>query len=320
MSGNPQTLIVFGTSPDSYFVGHGRRHVVQGMPEEFTRFVKERLHIAMTTWISVNQTLDTWVAFNVATNQFNHTSSLPQRIIDHLSGSNGAVAADFLTFPPDPDPTRFFLKGKQHAWWTATLDDGLVQLLLAQKAAFKPSPTATNPHAYPRPFNTPTFDASVTGVLFGVGKTFITMLSSGFLAHLDGPAADPAHILHRTLTEFSSGGWCIERGSVLCFYDSQYYFLKFKQAQGGGVIQLRWNLPPGMKEVYEELRRVAEGPEEQMSDRRAVLIQEDNAAMAIAKQRIDASMRNTSMLANIGVQGAMNIRAAASGGTWVNRW
>ncbi|KAJ7500977.1 hypothetical protein B0H11DRAFT_1993232 [Mycena galericulata] len=290
---NPVILVVLGTSPDSYFLGCGRRHFVENMPESFTNHAKTKLHIAMTTWISMSKTLDTWVDFNVATNEF-HFANIGQDIRDHLSGTNGKVAAEFVTFSDDPDPAHFFLKGKQYAWWSAKLNDGLIQGIVGQQKSIQG------------------FDASVTGVLFGKGQTFITMLSGGFVANLDSDARDPDHALKKVLTEFSQG-WCIERGSTLCFYDSTYFFLKFKQP-GGNTIQMRWNLPPDIAAKLEELREIAQSPEEQQ-----LLIQEDQASINLAQMRINNEMQGYSAMASIMNRGALNIAAAASGGAVVER-
>ncbi|CAK5276934.1 unnamed protein product [Mycena citricolor] len=262
---NPVTHILFGTSPDAFYIGHGRRHHIQGMPEGFTKHAAA-LHIAMTLWISMTRDMQHWVLFNVATNQFFHNTDIPPVIRDHLGGADGKVPADFLTFSDDPDPAHFFLKGKRHASWSATLDDSLIQEILAQKRRVQG------------------FDASVQGVLFGKGRTSLTMLPGGFIARLDGDALDPGHILNKTLTEFQTG-WAIERGSTLCFYDHAYFFLKFKQ-QHGTTVQMRWNMPPHMMQILAELREVTMGVEEQN-----LLMQDDEVAMGRARTRMEQSMR-----------------------------
>jgi len=287
-------LVVLGTSPDSYFLGYGRRHFVENMPESFTNHAKTKLHIAMTLWISMSKTLDTWVDFNVATNQFHFNADLGRDVLDHLSGTNGKVPAEFITFSDDPDPTHFFLKGKQHAWWTAKLNNPLIQRIVGQQKSI------------------PGFDASVTGIIFGKGETFITMLSGGFIANLDGDACAPDHALNKVLVEFSQG-WCIERGSTLCFYESSYFFLKFKQP-GGNTVQMRWNLPPNMAAKLAELQEIAQSPEEQQ-----LLVQEDQASVTLAQMRMNNEMQGAMAMANIMNRGALNIAAAASGGTVVER-
>jgi hypothetical protein len=60
-----------------------------------------------------------------------------------------------------------------------------------------------------------------------------------------------------------SDGWCIERGSTLCFYDSRYFFLKFRRP-GEILVKMHWNLPPNMNTKSAELKEVAKQPEEQI--------------------------------------------------------
>jgi hypothetical protein len=69
-------------------------------------------------------------------------------------------------------------------------------------------------------------------------------------------------IPYQVLVQYGEG-WCIERGSTLCFYDSRYFFLKFKRPGESGI-KMHWNLPPHMNEKYHELRNLAEQPEEQI--------------------------------------------------------
>jgi hypothetical protein len=72
----------------------------------------------------------------------------------------------------------------------------------------------------------------------------------------------------QTIQEFSEQTkadgvpWLIQKGSSLCQYDSRYFFLAFKQ-ENNPTIQYRWNLPPEMNSKLEDLRRVADLPEEQ---------------------------------------------------------
>lgn len=51
MAGNPNTHVVFGSSRDSYFIGHGRRYSYANMPESFTKHIQTQMNISMTLWI-----------------------------------------------------------------------------------------------------------------------------------------------------------------------------------------------------------------------------------------------------------------------------
>jgi hypothetical protein len=63
------------------------------------------------------------------------------------------------------------------------------------------------------------------------------------------------------LSQYSEG-WCIERGSTLCIYDSQF-FLKFKRP-GQSQIKLHWNLPEAAGTKLRELMELMKQPEEQL--------------------------------------------------------
>ncbi|KAJ7342510.1 hypothetical protein DFH08DRAFT_874429 [Mycena albidolilacea] len=244
MAANPSTHIVLGSSPESYFIGHGRRHFVENMPDSFTSHTKSDLNIGMTTWISMSKT-NTWTSYDVATAKFHFNGNINQTIRDHISGVNGKVAADFISFPDSEDPAFYFVKGKKEGAWTAFLPDYYIQKLTASKAEI------TN------------FDAGLTGMLFGKGKSFILMFKAGFVADLDDDEVSTEdHPLYKVLVQYGEG-WCIERGSTLCFYDSRYFFLKFKRPGESGI-KMHWNLPPHMNEKYHELRNLAEQPEEQI--------------------------------------------------------
>ncbi|KAJ6568850.1 hypothetical protein B0H19DRAFT_1256555 [Mycena capillaripes] len=249
MTANPNTLIALGSSPDSYFIGYGRRYFAENMPQSFTKHAREDLSVSMTQWISMSKDLETWVSYNTATGKFHFNGNINQDIRDHLSGANGKAAAEFVSFPDCDDPAHHFVKCKNTGVWNAFLNDYFVQILK------KAGTVADN------------FDAGLTGMLFGKGKTYILMLKGGFSADVDDDevTSDPEeHPLYKVLMEYSDG-WCVERGSTLCFYDSRYFFLKFKRP-GESVIQMRWNLPPNMNAKLAELREEAEQPEEQIGD------------------------------------------------------
>ncbi|KAJ7911845.1 hypothetical protein B0H13DRAFT_1614139 [Mycena leptocephala] len=245
MAGNPNTLVVLGSSPDSYFLGHGRRYFVENMPASFTNHVQTQLNISMTLWISMNKSLDSWITHNAATANFHFNRSMNDHIQDHLSAANGKFAADFVAFPDSDDPNHYFVKGKDSCRWTATLPGPLLQELKNETA------------------EVPNFDAAITGMLFGKGKSYICLFSGGFLANLDDDEVQSVeHPLYKVLSQYSEG-WCIERGSTLCFYDSQFFFLKFKRP-GQSQIKLHWNLPEAAGTKLRELMELMKQPEEQL--------------------------------------------------------
>ncbi|KAJ6603469.1 hypothetical protein DFH09DRAFT_1124436 [Mycena vulgaris] len=296
MAANPNTLVVLGSSPDSYFLGHGRRHFVENMPESFMTHAKTDLNVSMTLWISMSKTLNTWVSYNTATAKFHFNADINQDIRDHMSGVNGKASIEFVSFPDDEDTTHYFVKGKKEGAWSATLQDYFIQKLTETKAAV------------------PNFDAGLTGMLFGKGKTYILMFRGGFLADLDNDeVSSKEHPLYKILDQYADG-WCIERGSTLCFYDSTYFFLKFKKPGESGY-KLHWNLPANMGEKLQELREEAQKPEEQIA-----LMQEDQMWMQVAQTRMNGEMQMTNMIVNQMHRSALNFQAAATGGTVVERY
>jgi hypothetical protein len=110
-----------------------------------------------------------------------HFNRVNQDIADHLSGANGKAAAAFVSFPDSTDPAYYFVTGKDHATWNAFLDDYLIQKLSEAKTLVGA-----------------TFDAGLTGMLFGKGRTHIFTFQTGFLADLDDDEVpSEEHPLHK---------------------------------------------------------------------------------------------------------------------------
>ncbi|KAJ7044334.1 hypothetical protein C8F04DRAFT_1070184 [Mycena alexandri] len=296
MAGNPNTLIVLGSSPDSYFIGHGRRHFVENMPESFTNHAKTDLNISMTLWISVSKTLDTWISYNTATAKFHFNGDINQDIRDHLSGTNGKARAEFVSFPDDEDSAHYFLKGKNDGAWSAVLQTYYIEKLTKMKAELL------------------NFDAGFTGMIFGKGKTHICTFKAGFLANFDEDEIDSReHPLYKVLAQYEEG-WCIERGSTLCFYDSRYFYLKFKRP-GHSEIKMHWNLPSNMAEKLSALREQAEQPEEMMT-----LMQEEQGWIKVAQMRMNHERQMNNMLCEQIEFAGLSMLAAGTGGTIVRKY
>ncbi|KAJ7279472.1 hypothetical protein C8J57DRAFT_1303397 [Mycena rebaudengoi] len=294
MAGNPNTIIVLGPSPESYYVGYGRRHFVENMSPSFTNHAKTALNITMSRWISVSKNGD-WIDYNVATDNFHFNADIDQTIRDHLSGANGKAAAEFVSFPDSEERSYFFVNGKNRGAWSAVLSDYHIQRLTGLQR------------------EVPNFDLGITGVLFGKGNTNIVCFQAGFMADLDDDEIDSEdHPLYKVLSEFSKEeGWCLERGSTLCCYDSQFYFLKFKKA-GDNTLRMRWNLPVHVAAKLTELKEIAQKPEEQMA-----LMQEDQMWMQVAQTRMNGQIQMNNMLNQTMIRGGLSFLAAATGGTIV---
>ncbi|KAJ7895397.1 hypothetical protein B0H13DRAFT_2035074 [Mycena leptocephala] len=293
-AGNPNTIIVLGNSPESYYIGYGRRHFVEGMSPSFMEHARTALNITMTQWISMSSSLDTWVDYNVASDQFYFNGDISPDIRDHLSGVNGKAAAKFVSFPDGAEPGQFFVSGKTQGAWNCVLPDHFIQSLTRLQR------------------EVPNFDALITGVLFGKGKTNIVLFSTGFLTDFDDDISSTEHPLYKILAEFSDG-WCIDRGSTLCFYDSRFYFLKFTKPGDGGI-KMRWNLPQPMTARLEELKVMAQDPAEH-----AAQVQDDEAWLAIAQRRMNGQVQANNMLVNTMNHAGLSFHAAASGGVIVER-
>ncbi|KAJ6626251.1 hypothetical protein B0H10DRAFT_2430024 [Mycena sp. CBHHK59/15] len=262
---SPNILVVMGSSPDSYYLGCGRRHIVENMSASFTKHANSELNVSMTSWISMGKTLENWVDFNIATGDYHFNASLEKGILDHLSGANGKIAANFVSFPDDADPSHYFVKGKNEGAWSANLAMYFIEGLTELKQGI------------------PNFDQNIMGILFGQGKTHIYLFKGAFGAILDGDAEAKDHPLNKVCQEFDEG-WCIERGSTLCFYDSRYFFLKLKRP-GNNAIQMRWNLPPNMGAKLAELRQVAAQPDEMLA-----LGEENEKWAQVASQRTNGEV------------------------------
>ncbi|KAF7345318.1 hypothetical protein MSAN_01908600 [Mycena sanguinolenta] len=259
MAGSPNTLIVLGLSPDSYFIGHDRLGYLYDAMDKYEQNNGHMVH------------------FN---------GSINQDVRDYLSGTNGKFGAEFVSFPDcDNSPFQYFLKGKNEGSWHAVLNNHLSQKIAATKAE------VTN------------FDAAITGMLFGKGETHIMMFRAGFIATFDQEISDQEHPLKKVLAQYSEPGWCIERGSTLCFYDSKYFFLKFKRP-GESAIKIHWSLPPSMDTKLRQLMQKAEEPEEKTG-----LVHEEQMWQQVIQQRLVGQQ----MIMNQLQQMNMNMAASWSG-------
>ncbi|KAJ6552688.1 hypothetical protein DFH09DRAFT_589590 [Mycena vulgaris] len=241
-----QTIIVFGASPGSYYVGHGRHHFVENM-SPFLTHASMALNISATRWISVSRNGDNWIDYNMTTEQFHFNGNIAQDIRNYLFGANGKFKAELVSFPDSPNPGHYFVKGEIKGSWSAVLPDYFIQRL------------STMQHTMPN------FNMNITGMLFGKGKTNICLFAGGFGADLDdSEVASPDHPLYKIFLEYSrpEDRWCIEPGSALCFYDSRFFFLKFKKP-GEHTVRNHWNLPPDMAAKLAELQALAQQPTEQ---------------------------------------------------------
>ncbi|KAJ7137378.1 hypothetical protein C8R43DRAFT_1132257 [Mycena crocata] len=127
----------------------------------------------------------------------------------------------FVSFPDCDGPGQYLAKGKKAGAWNAVLPDFFIQRLSNMQR------------------NVPNFDATVTGMLFGQGKTNICLFKSGFDANFDNRYINSAdHPLYKVSAEFSGTG------------------------TEGGTTETRWNLPTNVAAKLAELKKMMQAPEE----------------------------------------------------------
>ncbi|KAJ6489937.1 hypothetical protein C8R45DRAFT_901542 [Mycena sanguinolenta] len=288
MAASLNTLVVLGSGPDSYFIGHGRRYFVENMPESFTTHVESKLVVCTTKWISMGKSMETWVIFDMLTDQF-HFHGINPELRDHICGLNGKFAAEFVSFPDRDDinsPFQYFVQGKSEGNWRAILNNPLSQSIGAAKA------------------EKPTFDDELTGILFGKGKTYILIFRSDFSVNFDEETSHEEHPLFKVVQQYKEPGWCVERQSTLCFYDSRYFFLKFKRLGESGEVKMHWNLPPAMDVRLRHLMQQAEEPEEKNA-----VIQDQQKCLELIQTRVareQATMNQVTQQNLLGQQAIMN--------------
>ncbi|KAJ7456126.1 hypothetical protein FB451DRAFT_617113 [Mycena latifolia] len=294
MAMSPNILVVLGASPEAFYVACGRRHVVENMSPSFTKHANSALSVPATLWISMGRSMEHWVDFNVATEDFHFNANLSQRVIEHLGGTNGKLRAAFIAFPDDTPgdaEARFFVAGKDAGAWFGSMPAYYLQYLNHFQNAM------------------PEVGNSITGMLFGQGNISIYLLSTGYIADLDGDAEADDHLLNKACAEMDGKEWCIERGSTLCFYDSRYFFLKFRRP-GTDAVHMKWNLPPAVGAKLADLRQIAEQPEERL----AIKAEEEMWAR-VATQRINAQVASHEQV----IASANRALANVFGGVYVER-
>ncbi|KAJ6555957.1 hypothetical protein B0H19DRAFT_1151631 [Mycena capillaripes] len=284
----PNTLVVFGANEDSFFLGHGRRHSFQGVPEEFATEVQGvDLPVSQTDWISFDPTGTKYIAKNDNRKQFCHSTGLSEDLIGHVK----ANVASFITLGSDDN---YFIK-HNNGWNARLLPKHLTNIS-------KLKPQVAN------------FDSAIRGLLFGHEQTHIFLFVGGFMADLNEETQNDAeHPLTKVMIEFDEG-WCLEPGSTLCPYSDRYFFLKFKKPNDT-VIQTRWSLPDPMSQKLAELQQLAESPEDQMflTQLRMADMQRQQTETALAMQRLRFQSQMNDMLCQTMIQGGNSIKMATGG-------
>ncbi|KAF8868532.1 hypothetical protein BD779DRAFT_947967, partial [Infundibulicybe gibba] len=169
-------LVVFGSSPESYLVGCGRRFSWKNFPQSLTEIIQSGgLTMPNTAWISVTRDMKNWVALNRMTAKRYFSPGLESGIRDQLLGIQSNVKhvsfgdADFGEFVV----TRYY----SSAWYGRLRSPLLAESKTLQR-------------------DRPNFDGNLEAIIIGQGENHIYALTNGFVAYFDDAVdADPDHPL-----------------------------------------------------------------------------------------------------------------------------
>ncbi|KAF7335025.1 hypothetical protein MVEN_02252700 [Mycena venus] len=251
----PNTLVVFA----SFFLGHGRRHAFQGVPEDFAANVQGvGLPITQTGWISFVKSI-AYIAKNDTRNQLFHSTHFPQEFISQVRTNPGV---SFITIDSEDN---YFIK--HNNGWNARLPPKQLNNIRELK-----------PHI-------PNFDDARGNYH---GQTPIFYFAGGFMAELNEETQNNAkHPLTKVMAEFDEG-WCIEPGSTLCPYSDRYFFLNSRSQT---TMSSRRDGPyPTLSQKLAELQQLTESPEDQtfLNQLRMVETQKQQADIASAMEGLRA--------------------------------
>ncbi|KAF8868533.1 hypothetical protein BD779DRAFT_1481365 [Infundibulicybe gibba] len=267
-------LVVFGPTPESYVVSCGRRSSYRGIPQSLANAIQNGglsgntsgahqliPHIRSVTW-----NMENWVGHNVVTGKLCYSPNIEPEILKQLAN------AEHVSFG---DANEYIVKLNDGSWYGNINNPAVLESLASLRKEISE------------------FDAQLESIVIGHGKNHFYALTQGFLFYFDDELGrDPNHPLVKVIREFvdSGGSWRILRSSVLCPWDSQYFFLNFQQ-EGSTVVQRRWNLPLEMGQKMQNLRGLSETPEEQSgiscSFRRTICI--DRGYYSYHELRTDAA-------------------------------
>ncbi|KAF5325109.1 hypothetical protein D9619_009669 [Psilocybe cf. subviscida] len=237
----PVPIIAFGPTPDSYFIGVGMRYYSVGMPDSLAPTANKLPAIQMG-WMSIDPQ-GAWMVQDAY-----HTSRLEYdtRILPNIIEQWRNRSLKFVSFGDLSDghiQTWVGVGPDNSGNWTGILSDQQLSHLNEIKGQIGE-----------------VFDRALRGILLGKGSTMVFMFAGGFSYYTDDEAE--GRILEKVMDEYvhRQPAWTIERGSVLCPWNIDYFFLKFKDTQSSRII-MRWNLPQNMDAHLKELQEAAETPE-----------------------------------------------------------
>ncbi|KAF5325110.1 hypothetical protein D9619_009668 [Psilocybe cf. subviscida] len=220
----PHPIIVFGPTPGTYFVGVGMKYYAVGMPDSITSTASKWPAVQMR-WMSINAD-GAWMVQDMYSSTLEFDTSVGDDLIQQCRGTNGF---QYVTF----GPTRGTWVGvgpDSSGVWSGNMEDDQIRALREMQAQAGDG------------FN---FNMELRGILFGKGSTMIFMFGGSFAYYTDREAegSELENLLNSYL--YRSPAWTVERGSSLCPWDVNYYFLRFKDPQSG-TVKMHWSLPPNM--------------------------------------------------------------------------
>ncbi|PPQ92998.1 hypothetical protein CVT25_000198 [Psilocybe cyanescens] len=234
-------VIAFGSSPDVYYIGLGMRYYMAGMPES-VRPTIQKLPAIQLQWMSIEED-GSWATREGYGCRTEFSTSVTQGAIDKIKAF---PAADYVTFGPTKSIFCAITPGQG---WAGSMADEQIEKLREMQASVGGEDV---------------FNQGLKGILFGKGMTMIFMFKGGFSYYTDSEAEGGK--MESLLNEYiyRQPAWTLERGSTLCPWNVDYYFLKFKDPESS-TIKMFWSLPQSMADNLADLQATLATPEAQQA-------------------------------------------------------
>lgn len=208
-------VVVFGPSEDAFYVGAGRRFYVQNMPPSFTNAVHgSTLPVGRIGWVSLDKTGKYWCAgsrvsqnsafgyiFECSTTFMTYIPTVYYVLQPKAPLRSKIVSAgcDFASFPDfdllssetladqieDGRSPYYFINHQPPGHWSLNLPTYYINVIQLLRETFKESGRGDE------------FDLRLRWILFGKGRTHVYQFDNGFIHCLEGPHADPKHLLNQ---------------------------------------------------------------------------------------------------------------------------
>ncbi|KAH9484833.1 hypothetical protein JR316_0001735 [Psilocybe cubensis] len=223
-------VIAFGPRPDIYYIGLGMRYYAPGMPASAQGTISKWPAIQIK-WMSI----DADGAF-MARDAYSSRVEYDTRVTpDAISKLHATPAAEYITFGPNKKNFCAIMSG---GTWSSYLENENIKNLRVIEAS------VGGPDV---------FNRALDGILFGKGSTMIFMFKNCFSYYTDHETENTA--VEKLMDDYINRQppWTIERGSALCQWNVNYYFLKFRNTQTNAIM-MHWNLPDAMAQQLADLK------------------------------------------------------------------